>query len=196
MGPEMLAFLNNDMIVRVSATGTTEIGALPKGVGLERLRFDGENIIDLADLNKIHARCINGFFELHAVPVTGSQLVSMTYADRKYLVIGGAGIIRATTTEEREAAAAKDYNQQLKARLRTELKKSIGDRDDQLASLSKLIFMVVDYLVNDTPESLTALTEIDASINGIYPTAATKAELKKMGDKLKETLPEYYENKL
>ena len=191
----MLAFLNNDMIVRVSSTGDTEIGVLPKGVGLERLRFDGESIVDLVDLSKIHVRCINGFFELHIVPVAGSQLVAMTYADRKHLVVDGAGIIRATTTEERETAKNEDYNLQLKARLRARLEKSLGDSNDQITSIAKLLFMVVDHLVNESPESQAVLADIDVSINGIYPAEPTRVEFKNMGDVLKETLPDYYESK-
>jgi len=187
----MLAILNEDIIVRVSSKGTTEIGTFPKGVGLERLRFDGEKVIDLADLEIIHVR-IPG--ELHAIPVPGSQPVTMTYADRKYLVNEG-GTLRVLTNTEREEAGIKKFNSQHKARLRAGLVKSIGDSGDQIADISKLLFLVVDYLVNDSVEAKDALVDISASTNGVYSLSETKTNLIKMGDSLKSVLPEYH-NKL
>lgn len=95
----MKVSLNEDMIVGFS--GDIEIGNLPKGVGLERLRWDGEKIVDLAMASGIWVRHQRGVFEFHAVSVPGSQYVVMTYADRKRLYIN-SGVIRVRTKEENE----------------------------------------------------------------------------------------------
>jgi hypothetical protein len=94
------ATLAEDMIV--SFGGDTEIGALPKGIGLERLRWDGQKLVDLDKVSEIWVRSIRGVFELHAVEVPGSQLVAMRYQDRKRLYVEG-GLIRLRTVEEMEA---------------------------------------------------------------------------------------------
>jgi len=107
----MRATLDKDIIVKIG--GPTEIGRLPKGVGLERLRFDGKKIIDLATLDEIWVEEKNGVFILHAIEVPGSQLVRMRYADRRKLVKDG-NKIRLKTAEEIEAEAKEE---ELKAKL-------------------------------------------------------------------------------
>ena len=46
----MKANLKEDIIVMLTENGSTEIGPLPKNVGLERLRFNGQRVVDLFDL--------------------------------------------------------------------------------------------------------------------------------------------------
>ena len=86
----------------ISLSGPTEVGPLPKGVGLERLRWDGERVIDLTTINPIWARYVNGVFTLHAVAVKGAQSIEMNYIDRKRLT-ATAGMIRLLSTAEYEA---------------------------------------------------------------------------------------------
>lgn len=108
----MKATLFEDMIV--SFGGDTEIGALPKGVGLDRLRWDGKTLVDLDKLSAIWVRCRSGVFELHAVPVSGAQLVAMRYQDRKRLFIDG-DTIRIWTEQELEVLKSAEalYRQDL-----------------------------------------------------------------------------------
>lgn len=94
----MIATIDGDMIVTVGR-GDTEIGDLPKGVGLERLRWDGSAIVDLATLSQIWVEPINGTFRLHCIPIGNSTLVDMRYADRKNLKINGSAP-RVKTAEE------------------------------------------------------------------------------------------------
>jgi len=98
----MRAVLENDIIVHITERGDTEIGQIPKGVGLERLRWDGKKVVDLADLDQIWVEERNGVFILHAIEVPGTQKVSMTYADRKKLT-RDADLIRLKSTNEIEA---------------------------------------------------------------------------------------------
>lgn len=93
----MKVTLKDDMIISLS--GDTEVGSLPKGVGLERLRWDGEKVVDLMYHNPLWARYTKGIFSLHAVAVKGSQLIDMTWADRKRLTID-QGVIRLRTAAE------------------------------------------------------------------------------------------------
>jgi len=109
----MKAILDQDIIIHITERGDTEIGQLPKDVGLERLRWDGKKIVDLADLDEMWIECRNGVFILHAIKVPGSQLVKMRYADRKRLTKDGDKI-RLKTAEEIEAERQED---ELRAKL-------------------------------------------------------------------------------
>lgn len=100
----MRAQVNEDKIVALVSTGNVEIGNIPLDkakVGLERLRWDGSNIIDLADLEEIWVRPLSPGFELHVIQVSNSQLVSMYYKDRKNLAIKD-NIVRVLTVQEIE----------------------------------------------------------------------------------------------
>jgi len=98
----MKAIVDKDIIVHITERGDTEIGRLPRGVGLERLRWDGSKVVDLADLDEIWVEYKNGAFILHAIEVPRSQLVKMTYKDRKRLTVED-GKIRLLTAEEMAA---------------------------------------------------------------------------------------------
>jgi len=98
----MKAIVDKDIIVHITERGNTEIGHLPRGVGLERLRWDGSKVVDLADLDEIWVEYKNGAFILHAIEVPRSQLVKMTYKDRKRLTVED-GKIRLLTAEEMAA---------------------------------------------------------------------------------------------
>lgn len=57
----MRAHLREDIIKNFTEAGDTEVGIIPrdkKKVGLERLRFDGQKIVDLADLETIYVRSL------------------------------------------------------------------------------------------------------------------------------------------
>ena len=67
----MRATVNQDVIVHVTPHGIAEIGNLPTGVGLERLRFDGKKIVDLASLDEIWVEPVpGGGTILHAIVET------------------------------------------------------------------------------------------------------------------------------
>ena len=101
----MRAVVQEDIIVAITERGNVEIGDIPKGVGLERLRWDGTKVVDLATLTEMWVRPVSPtFFELHAVPVKGSQLVQMTYRDRHRLKLDRAtGRVILLTQAEWEA---------------------------------------------------------------------------------------------
>lgn len=94
----MQATLNNDIVVAIGRGPVTLPDDYPRDVGWERLRWDGERIIDLATLAAIWVEYVNGQFVLHAVEVSGAVLVEMTYADRRNLYFDGA--IRIKTAQQ------------------------------------------------------------------------------------------------
>ena len=117
----MKATLKDDIIHSLhhkDRPGAVEIGALIKGVGLERLRFDGTQVVDLNDLTQIWVVDRGSFFSLHCreifrtqivdgeeQQISISQLVTMDYADRKNL-INDNGTIRLKTQAELDAEEA------------------------------------------------------------------------------------------
>jgi hypothetical protein len=111
----MKALLSEDLIISVGS-GPVEIGPLPPGVGVERLRWDGERLIDLATLTRIHVRHLSGnHFELHAVELPTTQPVAMLYQDRARLILTD-GILRLKTEAEVEAEQLAAASQAIRAR--------------------------------------------------------------------------------
>jgi hypothetical protein len=124
------AIVREDFIVNVTEQGNVEIGNLPKGVGIERLRWNGEKIVDLATVNQMWVRPIGIGFELHVVKVPNSTLVVMTWKDKQHLTIND-GVIRLKTAQEIIDEKIAIYNQGVKNKLRGDLKSKIGDMEDQ-----------------------------------------------------------------
>ncbi len=77
--------LDGDVVVRVAMSGGVEVGPLPKNVGMERLRWNGQALVDLAELTEMWVKESGGGYSLHAVEVPGAQLVTMTWQQRKKL---------------------------------------------------------------------------------------------------------------
>ncbi len=75
------------MIAKINHPDGVEIGSIPKGAGLDHLRWDNEQeqLIDLVNLSSIWVEYTKGAFFLHCVEVPHSQLVRMRYQHRKKL---------------------------------------------------------------------------------------------------------------
>ncbi len=94
----MKAVLNNDIIVNFHPEGSVYV-EIPRGIGLERIRVVGGRVIDLLTLNEFWVENDNGVWILHAMQVPGSQLVVMSYADRKNLY-DDKGTFKVKTAQE------------------------------------------------------------------------------------------------
>ena len=82
----MKAILREDLIIKVSLTEGIEIGNIPNTVSLDRLRWDGSKIVDLANVSVIYIRHLgDNFFELHAIPQPNTQWLPMNYKQRRDL---------------------------------------------------------------------------------------------------------------
>ncbi len=112
---------NYDHIASLRTKGGIDIGLVPGGVGLHRLRWTGSALVDLDDLTTIHVRRFDGRWWLHSIAVPGSQAVAMTFVERKRIIddAGTFRILDATEWAAKLAADAADVqdNQGLKAEL-------------------------------------------------------------------------------
>lgn len=192
----MKAIVAGDKIQYISErNGTVEIGTPPPGVGLERLRWTGAELVDIATLSQIWVRPIGGdSFDLHATEMPGTQLVTMTYQDRKRLMIDG-GQIRLKTVGEIEEDTKRQHTDMLKNRLRRRLKKKNGDVNDQIADAFKLIFLLIVYSRTKPQVISDFFDAIIPTIKDVYDLDTVKATLIKIGQELKTELPAYYQDK-
>jgi len=181
---KMKAIIDRDIITYITPRGSIEIGSLPKGIGLERLRWDGEKIIDLADLESIW---VGHDLTLHAIEVPGSRLIEMNYRDRKRL-INDAGSIRLKTIDDLES----ERKTLKKNRLRAGIQKDVGDSQDQLADAYKLICLLVMALVGKDETAQKLLGDLAPDIEAIYPMAQLNSHLPETIKILKEKMRDYY----
>lgn len=165
----MRAVLDRDIIVHVTPHGDTEIGSIPPGVGLERLRFDGERLVDLAELSEIWVEPVpGGGHVLHAVEVPGSQLVTMRYADRKRLAAGSDGVPKLMTDQEIDAASQSRQAACEQAVLADEIRSAAGPLDQQTHQLRQTLYLLIDYVLTRDPAAQAALSEVLDEVGDLY----------------------------
>jgi len=194
----MKGIVKGDKVLGISEKkGNIKIGTPPKGVGLERLRWDAKKkvVIDLATLSQIWVRHLSGdAFDLHATEQPGAQLVDMAYQDRKRLTLDN-GQIRLKTREEIETEKTNEQLLMLKNRLRKRLDSKNGDPQDHIADAFKLIFMLIVF-VRLKPASLADFFDaIIPNIKDTYPEDLAKATLTNIVKELKTEMADYYQEK-
>ena len=124
------AILNDDCIVKITVDPNLgrEVGLIPKGVGFERLRWNGFEMIDLIDLDEYYVS--RNTFKLHIKPASNRDLVKMQYQDRKYLFFDGHKI-RLKTQDEINKPKRDEY---------------IARRRKEYPSISDQVALIMDYL--------------------------------------------------
>lgn len=128
-------------------------GSIPAGVGLERLRWTGKALVDLASLDSIWCEYVNGAFLLHAIEVPFSQLVKMTYRDRKKLW-NDNGVYKIKS------------DSQIQTELNLQYRKShYPSINDQIGALMKYMARIYDGLPKELKE---IIDEID-TVKNKYP---------------------------
>ena len=183
----MKAIIEEDIIVNLTEAGDVEIGQLPAGVGLERLRWNGRKIVDLADLSEMWVRKAGGGFELHCIEVKDSQLVQMTYADRKRLRTNNSSI-KIKTDEEIEAERIASLKQLAKSRLSNRM----GDYIDlELAQLAFICALIV-YARQQPAQLGNFFDSLIPEISNMFPLDRWQTLLMKFAKNLKQFLEEYY----
>lgn len=192
---KLKAILNEDVIVRISGEhGDIEVGDFPlgkQGVRIDRLRFDGKKLVDLADLNSIWVRAVGRSFELHAVEVPGSKKVAMSWIDRKRLVMGGDRIRLKTEAEVR--LETKNHELRMaKNRLRSKFKANIGDPEDRIADLFKLVYLLIQYVKTNDPDVGGLLNDLLIDVTNTYPLEKIEASLKSSVSETDQLMQEYY----
>lgn len=149
------AVLREDVILRITRQGpATDIGALPKGVGFDRLRFDGKRLVDLADLETIYVRPSPGGYDLHVVAVPGSQPVTMRYAERKRLTMEGGTIRLMSEAEAEERQQAREQKNQVER-----LSAQFGGARGHLAVLYEAVRILLAQV--DSAEAREMLARLD-----------------------------------
>lgn len=148
----MRAILKNDQILKLTASEKdgVEIGDTPNGIGLERLRFDGDKVIDLADLNQIW---VDRYFTLHCMDIDNCQLVQMTYRERKDLV-NYNGNIRVKTPEEVELEEDIDIETRKQAKIKQRIIREFGSLIQYEIKRDKCFWAMVDYLLNNNTDNI------------------------------------------
>jgi hypothetical protein len=122
-----------------------EVGDLPKGVGLERLRWDGEKIVDLNDLDEMWVNPTTKICYPSEKP--GLRKVIMKWKEREHLKVEG-DIVRLKTKEEIDEPKKNEYMN----RRRKEYP-PIGDQLD-------MIWKFLDTQPNKSPEIESMLNYI------------------------------------
>ena len=190
----MQAILTEDIIVRLVINGGTEIGGLPPGVGLERLRFDGQQVVDLAEMTAIWVRPLGSTaFELHAVEVPGAFVVAMTYAARETLVLDPVNGIRLKTTAELDDEDRAAQLAAIKATLRTRLKNQVGAIEDQQMNTLAFVCALIVYSRTQNAALGQFFDDIIPVIKDIFPLARVEQILKDAGVELKAAMQAYYD---
>jgi len=181
------AIVKEDIIVKLDSVNGIEIGDIPKGVGFERLRWNGEKIIDLVDLTEFWIRINNNIFELHCIPVDYSQLVIMNYADRYNLTING-GSIRIKTDQE----IIEEENNRLLRLAKSKLSKKMGELIDLNLSMLAFICSLIVYARQQPQQLADFYDEIIPDIKDVFPLNRWEQDLKQFGRDLKQFINEYY----
>ncbi len=193
----MKAVLEHDIIIHITEQGDTEIGNIPadkKGVGLERLRWTGTEIVDLADLTEMWIRHLgHDFFEFHAIPVPDAQRVSVSYGDRHRLVMND-GLLRLKTDEEIEAEGKTVLINLFKAELWRKQKASIGSLEEQLANAYKLIYLLLYYAKTGNQQINDFIDEILPEIKDTFPLIRIKDEIKQAVQDMNVFMKKYYQD--
>jgi len=141
-----------DIINKINVPDGIEVGSITKGVGLERVRWNGKKLIDLFTLHSIWVE-YNGGFILHCIKVPHSQLVTMQYQDRKKLW-NDNGVFKIKSNEQKQNETNIEY------------------RRSHYPLISDQIGAIMKYLAlqHDLPEELQkAIDDIEA-VKEEYPT--------------------------
>ena len=186
----MKASLIEDIIIQLTMDrGEVEVGNIPSGVSLERLRWDGSRLVDLISLRVIHVRVKEGnFFELHSIPLKNTHPVVMSYRDRRRLRVGPDGvpfianvdmIVGEVKEEKRKAAEIK-------------LQKRLGGQDKQFQSLMAFVAALIVYAGEEPVALKNFFTEISPRIKAAYPPGRYLEILRTAAKELKVCLNDYH----
>lgn len=153
----MRAIVEGDIIRSFVLNGGIEVGDSPgKTAGIERLRYDGNKIVDMADVDGMWVEYRNGGFVLHAVSNCGGQFISMRYSDRKRLTLDTDGTIRLLSQAEYDQKVLDEGLEQIEnVTLISEIKTFV--KNLSFNKIDNHIETVFGGLSNDQKDSLKKL---------------------------------------
>ena len=185
----MKAILKEDIIVRLSIDVGVEVGNIPSGISIDRMRWNGSELVDLLMLRGFYVRHLgDNYFELHAVNVSDSHYVEMRYRDRRKLRLGVDQVpfIAAASLMSGEVKVEK-----IKA-AEAKLHSNLGSRDKQFQDLMALVAALVVYAAEQPPALKTFFEQIAPNIKDAYPAGRYLEVLRKVAKNLKACLSEYH----
>ena len=152
------AILNEDRIsmLTVDPDKGVEVGYLPKGVGFERLRWNGSEMIDLYYLDEFYVS--RNDLKIYIRPSKNRDLVKMQYKDRSKLIYD-------TTTHKVRLKTRTEIDQPKKDEYKAKRRKEYPDTGDQLGAIMNYLKTQKDL----TPELEQLIYSID-NVKDKWPT--------------------------
>jgi len=184
------ASLIEDIIIQLTMDrGEVEVGNIPSGVSLERLRWAGGRLIDLMTLHTIYVRVReNNHFELHAIPLKGTHLVHMSYRDRRRLRVGPDGVPFIANVD----MIAGEVKEEKRKAAEIKLRKRLGGQDKQFQNLMAFVAALIVYAGEEPVALKNFFTEISPHIKAAYPAVRYLDILREAAKELKVCLNDYH----
>jgi len=132
----MQATIDRDLITVLGRGPVTIPDDYPRDVGLERLRWNGTSIIDLATMNGFWVEHKNGMFVLHCKDMPNTTFIEMAYAARKLLYFDGA--IKVRTLDQVLSDA---HNKQVEA-----IKNLLSNKLETAGNIAELLMVIVGLI--------------------------------------------------
>lgn len=159
----MLATVDRDIVVMLGRGDTVLPDDYPRDVGWERLRWDGEHIVDLATMTGFWVEW-NGAFVLHCKSFPGTVFLEMAYADKKLLVLNG-GTPRLLTQQEIEEKST----QSIIDSARAELEKLLAKQESLYELIAFILGLLASALIYARTPNTTLRNQIGTAIDSILP---------------------------
>ena len=172
--------------------------SLPKSAqgDLKRIRFDGQKLVDLGEMDKMYVTHENNVFELHArSDVPNSQLVAMTYSDRRYLK-ATTGVISIKTVQDiRDELVAKLVHR-ARSKAKVAMENQMGLLIEQFMFNQRLMYVLIWSLKTQNPQGLQFVDDYLTEMGTIFDIADPnfKADLIADYKKIKGVITNYYED--
>ena len=178
--------------------GFGEVGIdlpLPKSAqgDLNRIRFNGTELVDLASLFHMYVTYKNNIFELHARDVPDSQLVTMNYEDKKKLKWENGTISIKTDLNVRDEIIAR-LKHRARSRAKIGMEQKFGLLVEQFIFTHRLMFVLIWALRTGNAQGLQFVDEYLTEIGGIFDIADPQFRTDLISDykKIKEVIGDYY----
>lgn len=190
----MKAILKEDMIVKLSIDRGVDVGNIPNGVALDRLRWNGSRLVDLGVIElgqTMYVRHLgNNFFELHIVPLPGTYEVYMNYKQRKDL--------RYDPIQDRiylagDVVKAEEAKQEAVNFAKAKIKKEIGKDVDIFMKHFALTAALIVYASQRPQRLKDFFDDLAPHIIDAFPVDRWEEILRNFAVEIKKHLEAYYQ---
>jgi hypothetical protein len=155
----MQATIDRDVITVLGRGPVTLPDDYPRDVGLERLRWNGSEIVDLATLNGFWVEHKSGMFILHCKDMANTTFIEMSYAARKLLYFDGA--IKVRTLEQ---ILSGNHSKQVEA-----IKNLLSNKLETAGTVAELLMVIVGLIAVIAIYARTGNASAGAYLTSIIP---------------------------